>query len=543
MSTGQAIYHKTLGVLNVEEDTQPPKLSWRALEGGKNLDLVLTDLQTLQASKPASGKMAIKLVFGDQSPVFAFRSQQVMDQFKLVFQRIIARLKSKAQDQAKSVELELDPNLSDLDDASLLVNLPLQQLLLKDNSAMMKLFSRAVIKEGLTPEEFWSTRLELLRTFAIQRTQKRGPFNVLSTIKPTASSDNEVNVNVTREKIKEIFIQYPIVKKAYDDQVPKLSEGEFWSRFFSSKLFRSLRGEHVNFHDRGDVIIDKYLQYDLDYDGEEQDEEINGLLEGAGVKIKLFHDSTHKLERAVDLKANDDDISVGKGNKPDITMKSDQDPQLVGILRTMNRLSRRMMDSTENKVDPINLQDGFKDLVEQDRVQFNELHFDPQTQQISATLSMDGAYAVPEMQKIIQGKIDLSVAYDDLRKPIHDVYKEINTIVKTNSKQQDQSQVDIPGAMLEEVKMAHATSVEFLTQFWTKFNQVQRATPQTPNFKQLLIKLRRDYFALGNCIKRLEVQVTNAGSHSSQVSEILSNVLSSVKIAMAKYEDCMVSQP
>ncbi|GMF06198.1 unnamed protein product [Ambrosiozyma monospora] len=246
----------------------------------------------------------------------------------------------------------------------------------------MKTFTDAVIKSGLEPAEFWSTRLHLLRSYALQTNQKRGPYNVLSTIKPVASSDNQVNVAVTREKIHEIFKQYPLVRKAYDDTVPKISEGEFWSRFFSSKLFRKLRGEKVNLHDRGDTKLDKYLYYDPDYDGEEEDEDVDKLLEdkdkgrskkkedGSGTvaavteqllekssgkkgskrkkrhhkeeeepiqltaskkKVRLFHDIVKEVPKYIDVGANDEDNAQRLGNKPDITMKPDQDPDLLWI--------------------------------------------------------------------------------------------------------------------------------------------------------------------------------------------------------------------
>ena len=84
----------------------------------------------------------------------------------------------------------------------------------------------------LSPQVFWSSRLNQLRTFALTISQHKGPYNVLSTIKPVATSDNQVNVNVTRDTINEIFTIYPIIKKAFDDLVPnKFNEGEFWSRF------------------------------------------------------------------------------------------------------------------------------------------------------------------------------------------------------------------------------------------------------------------------------------------------------------------------
>ena len=119
----------------------------------------------------------------------------------------------------------------------------------------------------LSPQVFWSSRLNQLRTFALTISQHKGPYNVLSTIKPVATSDNQVNVNVTRDTINEIFTIYPIIKKAFDDLVPnKFNEGEFWSRFFNSKLFRRLRGDKISIsNSRGDVVLDKYLYIDQNY--------------------------------------------------------------------------------------------------------------------------------------------------------------------------------------------------------------------------------------------------------------------------------------
>lgn len=539
MVTGQAIHAKALGVLTLEEDVVPPTLNWRALEGEKTLELTLDTLKSLQASKPQSGKLGIKLLFDDSSRVFAFRSAQVMEAFKLALQRIIVRRKSRVE--APTVEIEVDDK-GQMDDASLVGNLALQQLLLKENASLMKLFTSAVIKEGLTPSEFWSTRIQALRSFAIQRNQRKGPFNVLSTIKPTASSDNEVNVNVTRDKIREIFIQYPIVKKAYNEQVPKLSEGEFWSRFFSSKLFRNLRGEKVSFHDRGDVIIDKYLQYDLDYDGEEDDAEVNKLLDdNATRKIKLFHDSVHAVDRAMDLKANDDDVNAG-GNKPDITMKLDQDVQLVNILRTMNRLSRRMMDSTENEEDPYDPKAPIKDLSMNKEQEFNELHLDQALQMHANPLPNSDKYCMATIQKQIGGDIDLALVYEGLKRPIHEVYKEVNGIVKKNTKNDVTQATILASDVLESIKLTHATSIEFLTQFWSKFNKVQASNPHTtPNFKALLIQLRRDYIALQGCVKRVKAQVDALSGPQQKEADVMLGALSqSLTRAMNRYEECMV---
>ena len=81
----------------------------------------------------------------------------------------------------------------------------------------------------------------------------------------------------------DIFDEYPVVAKAYDENVPskvpslesphsllclisvpQLSEAEFWKRYFQSKLFHSHRAsirstatQHVV---KDDAIFDKYLE-------------------------------------------------------------------------------------------------------------------------------------------------------------------------------------------------------------------------------------------------------------------------------------------
>ena len=98
--------------------------------------------------------------------------------------------------------------------------------------------------------------------------------------------DGEVKIVITPQLVHDIFEEFPIVAKAYNDNVPnkverliflvwnrvlthaKLSEAEFWSRYFQSKLFnahrasiRSSAAQHVV---KDDPIFDKYLEKDDD---------------------------------------------------------------------------------------------------------------------------------------------------------------------------------------------------------------------------------------------------------------------------------------
>lgn len=68
-----------------------------------------------------------------------------------------------------------------------------------------------------------------------------------------------------------IFENYPIVKKAYTDNVPKISKNQSSGQGSSSKLFRKLRGEKIMQNDRGDVIIDRYLTLDQEFDRKDDD--------------------------------------------------------------------------------------------------------------------------------------------------------------------------------------------------------------------------------------------------------------------------------
>jgi transcription initiation factor TFIIH subunit 1 len=151
------------------------------------------------------------------------------------------------------------------DDNKLKADVELQQSLLKADPTLQRMFMESIHTkpESLTSakfmSQFWSTRLHLLRAHAIERAQTRGSYNVLSVLKPR-QEENVTKMNISKEQISLIFSQHPIVHRVYDQNVPKLDEYEFWSRFFQSRLFKKLRGERIVEADPTDAILDKYLQ-------------------------------------------------------------------------------------------------------------------------------------------------------------------------------------------------------------------------------------------------------------------------------------------
>src|SRR5450432_420177 len=150
------------------------------------------------------------------------------------------------------------------DDAQLKVDIELQQSLMRKDPALHKTYEEArrtkpdSISNTQFNSQFWSTRTNLLRAHAVETHQQRGAYNVLSAVKPR-QEDGELKLRISKEQVQLIFSQHPLVKRVYDENVPKLDEKEFWSRFFVSRLFKKLKGERINEGDSTDPTFDRYL--------------------------------------------------------------------------------------------------------------------------------------------------------------------------------------------------------------------------------------------------------------------------------------------
>ena len=215
------------------------------------------------------------------------------------------------------------------DDAKLLVDIALQRSLLNLNEDLRKRFDQALrdkpesISLAQFSNQFWATRVNLLRTHAVEKKQGAGTYNVLSVVKPTVV-DGVQTLNMSKEQIQLIFAQHPLIKKVYNENVPPLTERDFWSRFFNSRLIKKLRGERINDKiDPTDPKLDKYLNFNEAADAAPQ------LLVPS---IPLF----------LDVEGNEQNHSQKQGNRPDEKMRP-ASHEKVPILRTLNRMSEKMM--------------------------------------------------------------------------------------------------------------------------------------------------------------------------------------------------------
>ena len=131
--------------------------------------------------------------------------------------------------------------------------------ILSDDPELFQLYKDLVVSQVITAEEFW-TKLapvrcpSLIKTLNIP-TSSLDTFNLknlssnitqrigispafLADIKSQADGCNGIKYNITTDIIEAIFRTYPAVKRKHFENVPhKISDSEFWTRFFQSHYF------------------------------------------------------------------------------------------------------------------------------------------------------------------------------------------------------------------------------------------------------------------------------------------------------------------
>lgn len=221
------------------------------------------------------------------------------------------------------------------DNNHLKADIELQTSLLKENRELHQIFWDAYANKPETISkyafnlQFWSSRLNLLRAHAIKVNQQRGSYNVLPTLKTKATQDAEgqesFQISLDRNQVLQIFSQHPVVKRAYDENVPKpLNETDFWSRFFLSRLCKQLKGERVADTDRRDPVFDKY---------DAADDQISYTR-----KIVEKH-----VPHIIDVEGNEENQGgVKSGNAKDVEMRPRKN---VPIIQVLNATSEKLLSN------------------------------------------------------------------------------------------------------------------------------------------------------------------------------------------------------
>lgn len=443
----------------------------------------------MQATPETSPKRRLKLICSETEVYFfTFADREVMNKVKDMLQESIRKRneretakkeKEAEEEQAaharrQEKEKKKEPkggNLFLLDSKKLLHNYPLHQSLLKENKELTKTFQETVIEAGLQYDDFWSTRIHLLRAHALASSQKRGPYNVLSTIKPVTGSDNNAKVSLSREKISDIFEQYPIVRKAYDECVPKIDERKFWEQFFGSRLFRRLRGERQKPSDPTNVLLDKYIDQ----------------IETEGNNKRKADEMDENIPFFLDIEGNEENDPQKLGNRPDMTMRSGvEGPSSISLIRTMNNLAKKMVYGNNivprHDINEKNLEQELKltGLEEEPVPAFQELHVKQDTSLSSAnndteksSPEVNHSDAVKYMKSEVTSILDLQqpgiLHPESIRKAQKQVTKTINLRSKEASQNRSSEERISEEEVHAHVQLCHAASIEFLRHFWINF--------------------------------------------------------------------------
>ncbi|KAI2642005.1 hypothetical protein GGS21DRAFT_285982 [Xylaria nigripes] len=400
------------------------------------------------------------------------------------------------------------------DGDALKADIALQQSLLKAdrNLSQMYMEGRKTKPDSMSDTSFnthfWSARINLLRAHAIESSQKRGPYNILAQVKPILVPDDEDpskegkwQVKVSQEQVSSIMSQHPLLKRIYNENVPPLNQTEFFARFFLSKLCKKLKGERPNGQELPDKIFDKYDEY----------ENITAF----SSKILAQH-----VPHIINLEGNEENQGgFRSGNRKDIEMRP-RDRTDVPIIQTLNSLSEKLLvnaspadddPETSTRVDDDTYQQlALRDLqgdAEDHRIILNireqSIFFSNESGNVSDTATIFSRQDPSQVLKDVQGdlgglteysaggvSIHSSLGVDDgsdsedeekskphvgSRRSRKDAQKQILDSMLQKRVQlhgegsDDATPMGLPADIASSCNLTHATTMEFLHQFWSAF--------------------------------------------------------------------------
>ncbi|KAI9572264.1 hypothetical protein HD554DRAFT_2320529 [Boletus coccyginus] len=342
---------------------------------------------------------------------------------------------------------------------------PLSKRVLLENPELLALHKELVLAGQITEAEFWEGREHLLLAEAATESQKRGRPGKLVDPRPQTVEGGEIKIIITPQLVHDIFEEFPVVAKAYNDNVPnKLSEAKFWKRYFQSKLFnahrastRSSATQHVV---KVDPIFDKYLEKDDDeLEPRRPRDDVSDLYISLGATLE-DHGET--------------------GNERDITMQAGRQRGALPLIRKFNEHSERLLNSalcaqgSFSEIEYYDLQDHESSPGILLEMQDRQRYFEGQLGRVGAASGgAEGSSEVTDVQsalkEIVNGvngwegrfsqlKIDRKSGDAALLSMTQNVAARLDT--KANKS-------DFPLGLFRQLTTCQTAANEFLRRFWT----------------------------------------------------------------------------
>ncbi|KZV97754.1 hypothetical protein EXIGLDRAFT_811339 [Exidia glandulosa HHB12029] len=445
------------------------------------------DMATLFCSKPGAPAVRLKLnVFhapSDGGHFFTFtspRADEERENFKRELSTIIARNRasttpapSPSPTKPRSVVGAAAPGTPTPapPDSLSQADFALRKTVILKHPELAQLHRALVISGQISEAEFWEGREHLLLAEARAAGQKRGKAGPLLELRPSAGDDGVIKI--TPQRIADIFDAFPVVARAHMENVPhKLSEEQFWKRYFSSRLFnahrasiRTAAAQHVV---KDDAIFDAYL--------EPEDDQLEPRRPHAG-GIDVF----------LDLGATREDHGE-TGNDPDVTMQPGKQRAVLPLIRRFNEHSERLLTSAlgdlppakRRRVDTGDAPDDpyseidIADLHDESTALGIALEMKDQQRYFEARSSNnkgDAAATVDLAAIIRQTRVELgdwSTHLSQMRLDKHAAEEALKGMTESVSARMGNKsrKNDIPDAVLRDMTTAHNATNEFLRQFW-----------------------------------------------------------------------------
>ncbi|KAH8119094.1 hypothetical protein DFH11DRAFT_1501151 [Phellopilus nigrolimitatus] len=417
----------------------------------------------------------------------------------------------------------------------------IRKKVLMKNPELATLHRELVMTGQITESEFWEGREHLLLSEAAQESQKRGRPGQIVDPRPETVAGGDTKIVVTPQIIRDIFEEYPVVAKAYNETVPKqLTEAEFWKRYFQSKLYnihrasiRSSAAQHVV---KDDPIFDKYV--------EREDDELEPRRQRDD-NVQIF----------VNLNATQEDHTES-GNQKDTTMQAGRQRGALPLIRKFNEHSERLLNAAEGSPSKRRRFDDDKESLYA-QIDLDDLH--------DAESSAGIILEMKDRDRYFDGRVaGQTVADDDIMPPFRSVLPDVRAQVndwgtslsnlKIEKKAGDAALLtmtqnvqarlevkmrknDIPEGVFAQMRTCQTAANEFLRQFWSSIYpstaEGQVLAPATPAQKAAKVAKMAGYLAKTPEKVDAIVQVARAeGVDPTKVEVAMKPVLAAVEKAL-----------
>ena len=607
-----ALYKKQNGTVAVSKDRK--SVSWTPAEppdAAPSLVISVPNIENLQQTPESAAKVMLKVLtkLPGQSEVVAHTFQFTAGSSRTDCNTIKEALAKSIQDWkasqnaptagagAQSAAMTIASALSGgkngnvwEDDDRLKSDVRLQHSLMEEQPNIKKTFHEAMSQKPDTvsatqfTSQFWASRVHLLRAHALSRGQDKAKSNVLISLR---RGEGGTAINLTGEMVKALWEQFPLVKRVYDELVPKhiKIENEFWSRYIQSRLHKTISGEKwSDERDPPDPILDRYLTAP----------EITGL---RPTQAELH------IPKFIDLEGNEENHSQRKGNKYD----SELDPSRLSkgnAIRMLNEMSEKLMAAVKpsdvNVSDPIGMSEA-----DYESLKLRDLSGDPEQERIILNIRDQSRFFDSASNKkgetnpfrnVVPSKAIKAVCADMTSKfarpgqgavPItpfeeqglEDDDEPIETgsdqamehIISLIQAHRDQT-AEIPStsglsqAIYDRLTLTHATTIEFLRQFWNAFlsgdpsrvtevtslveslsravDRIEVIADDAENERATIVRTAedsaKDIYKKTGRRKRVDLSAIKGGKQI--VYELMKPILSSLATATDKYRQALMEQ-